>query len=304
VTLVELALQSSISEETFEETDLDEKRQVNVEFKEEMLAVEEALTNLGLIKNEVKVYLHLACNGPTKARDICQSITLHRTEIYRLLRHLEKRGLICITLGKPVQFTAVPLEEAIDLLVQTQRIKIDRLEREKNSLVKLWISIPQQRAPNPKKVLFQKLEGQQQILLKANDLLEKATSEFKIFAPDSYLADFYYGGFTDKLRKKEPQLGISLIVEKSQKALYFAEQIQWPTHKLWFVDAKNLPCFIVSDEKELLVAFYESEKTDASGYRKKLRNAAIWTNNEAVVQTFTLLSSKMLESPRPLDVLS
>ena len=290
---MELALEKpTFPENRFENTDF-QSRQVADEFEEQRGAVEEALTNLGLLKNEVKVYLYLACNGPLKARDIGRAIALHRTEIYRLLRHLEKRGLIYFSVEKPVQFSALPLEKAIDLLVETQRIKIDRLEKEKNSLIKLWTAIPQRRTQAAKKELFQKLEGQQQILLKANELLEKTQRRIQLFAPDSYLAEFYYGGFTDKLKSKQTELEVSLLMENSQKGMYFAEQMQWPTRQRRFVEAHNLPCFLISDEKELLVAFYESEKIDDSGYRKKLKNAAIWTNNEAVVQTFILLCSKM-----------
>ena len=131
-----------------------------------------------MLKNEIKVYLHLARTGEMKAGEIAEAISLHRTETYRILRDLEKRGVVFSVFEKPLKFTAVPLDKAIDLLVDAQKIKIKLLEQEKTSLVELWQSIPQPKMSNAKKELFQMLEGEQQVLMKANELLERTEKEF------------------------------------------------------------------------------------------------------------------------------
>jgi sugar-specific transcriptional regulator TrmB len=265
-------------------------------FNKQLSMVEETLSRFGLLKNEIKVYLYLARAGEKKAGEIAEAISLHRTETYRILRDLEKKGIVFSIFAKPLKFTAVQLDKAIDLLVDAQKMKIKLLEKEKASLVELWLSIPQQKVAQATKELFQMLQGEQQVALKADELLEKTTKEFQIFAPDDYLAQLYYSDFTDKLKEKLGKIDITLLTEDSQKSTYFLEQMQWPRNKHFLVKTQNLPCFMISDRKELLIAFHENEAQNEAGDKKKDRTAAIWTNYSAFVWTLQMLFSKLLET--------
>jgi HTH-type transcriptional regulator, sugar sensing transcriptional regulator len=265
-------------------------------FSKQLLTIEETLARFGLLKNEIKVYLYLARAGEKKAGEIAEAISLHRTETYRILRDLEKKGILFSVFEKPLKFTAVPLDKAIDLLVDAQKMKIKLLEKEKTNIVELWLSMPQVKIEKTKKELFQMLEGEQQVLLKAIELLERTEKEFQIFAPDEYLAQLFYSDFTDKLKQKHDKLNITLLTENSPKSNFFIEQMEWPKSKLGIVDAQSLPCFMISDKKELLIAFHENDVTSESGDKKKFRTAAIWTNYSAFVWTLQMLFTKLLET--------
>jgi sugar-specific transcriptional regulator TrmB len=264
-------------------------------FNKQLSTIEENLARFGLLKNEIKVYLYLARTGEKKASEIAEAISLHRTETYRILRDLEKKGILFSVFEKPLKFTAVPLEKAIDLLVDAQKMRIKLLEKEKENLVELWLSIPQLRVENSKKELFQMLQGEQQVALKADELLKKTKKEIQIFAPAYYLAQLYYTDFTDKLKNKLEKLDITLLIENSPKSVFFMEQIQWPKRKYHMVKTQDLPCFMISDRKELLIAFHETHAKQASD-KKKERTAAIWTNYNAFVLTLQMLFSKLLET--------
>jgi sugar-specific transcriptional regulator TrmB len=264
-------------------------------FTKQLSTIEETLSRFGLLKNEIKVYLYLARSGEKKASEIAEAISLHRTETYRILRDLEKKGILFSVFEKPLKFTAIPLDKAIDLLVDAQKMRIKLLEKEKKSLVELWLSIPQPRVETEKKELFQMLQGEQQVALKADELLKRTKKEIQIFAPDYYLAQLYYTDFTDKLKNKLDKLDITLLIENSPKSVFFMEQIQWPKQKYRMVKAQNLPCFMISDRKELLIAFHETNANQAND-KKKDRTAAIWTNYNAFVWTLKMLFSKLLET--------
>jgi sugar-specific transcriptional regulator TrmB len=266
-------------------------------FSKQLGTIEEMLSKFGLLKNEIKVYLYLARSGEKKAGEIAESISLHRTETYRILRDLEKKGIIYSIFEKPLKFTAVPLAKAIDLLVDVQKVKIRLLEKEKPNLVELWLSIPQPKLEKAKKELFQMLEGEQQVILKAEELLEKAETEFQIFAPDKYLAQLFYSDFTDKLKSKISDIDVMLLTEDSPKSLYFMEQMEWPKRNSHTVDASShpdLPCFIISDKKELLIAFHDSDVANETGDKKKFRTVALWTNYSAFISTLQMLFLKLL----------
>jgi len=265
-------------------------------FTKQLSTIEETLSRFGLLRNEIKVYLYLARSGEKKASEIAEAISLHRTETYRILRDLEKKGILFSVFEKPLKFTAVPLGKAIDLLVDAQKMRIKLLEKEKANLVELWLSIPQRKVEKEKKELFQMLQGEQQVALKANELLERTKTEIQIFVPDYYLAQLYYTDFTDKLINKLDKLDITLLVENSPKSAFFMEKIQWPKHKQRMVKAQNLPCFMISDRKELLIAFHETNNAQQTSDKKKDRTAAIWTNYNAFVWTLQMLFSKLLET--------
>lgn len=267
-------------------------------FTKQLSTIEETLSRFGLLKNEIKVYLYLARAGEKKASEIAEAISLHRTETYRILRDLEKKGILFSVFEKPLKFTAVPLDKAIDLLVDAQKMKIKLLEKEKANLVELWLSIPHPKMEKAKKELFQMLQGEQQVALKADELLKRTEKEMQIFAPDDYLAQLYYSDFTDKLKKKLDKLDITLLIENSPKSIFFMEQIQWPKHQYHMVETQNLPCFIISDRKELLIAFHEDNNSEQNSDKKKDRTTAIWTNYSAFVWILQMLFSKLMETGR------
>ncbi len=179
-------------------------------YSKQLTTIEETLSRFGLLKNEIKVYLHLARAGEKKAGEIAEAISLHRTETYRILRDLEKKGIVFSIFEKPLKFTAVPLDKAIDLLVDAQKIQIRLLEQEKTNLVELWQSMPQPKVTDTKKEMFQMLEGEQQVLMKANELLERTEKEFQVFASADYLSQLYYSDFSDKLKKQADKVKVSL----------------------------------------------------------------------------------------------
>ena len=265
-------------------------------FNKQLITIEETLSRFGLLKNEIKVYLYLARVGEKKAGEIAEAISLHRTETYRILRDLEKKGILFSVFEKPLKFTAVPIDKAIDLLVDAQKMRIKLLEKEKASVVELWMQIPQIKVENAKKELFQMLEGEQQVILKAEELLERAEKEFQIFAPSDYLSQLYYSDFTDKLEKRSEELDVNLLTDNSPKSLFFTEQLTHLKQKIGVVNAESLPCFMTSDHKELLIAFHENENTSESGDNKKFKTAAIWTNYNAFIWTLQMLFAKLLES--------
>jgi HTH-type transcriptional regulator, sugar sensing transcriptional regulator len=259
----------------------------------QLVTIEETLTRFGLLKNEIRVYLYLARAGEKKAGEIAEAIALHRTETYRILRDLEKKGIVFSIFEKPLKFTAVDLDKAIDLLVDAQKIKIKLLEQEKPSLVELWQSMPQAKQETAKKELFQMLEGDQQVLMKANELLERSTEKFQIYASADYLSDLYYNDFSDKLKAQADKVQVTVVTDTSLKSAYFLGEMTWLSSQHRISDDQNLPCFMIADNKEVLIAFHEKDNDDTDDVKKKYRTAAIWTNYKALVGTLQMLFGKL-----------
>jgi len=253
--------------------------------------IEKAFLQFDLSRNEIRVYLYLARSGVQKAREISDSLSLHRTETYRILRDLEKRGLVSCILEKPLKFTAVPFEDAYDVLVKTKKLNVQLLERKKKDLVDLWLSIPQQKAEPETKEIFQILEGEEQLILKANEIVERTKKEICVLAPDLELLRLYHSGFTDNLEKvSKKRVKALVLTNSSPKSRFIAEKMGLNGVKYIPVKSDDLPSFILSDKQELLFSIKNGiDQQDSGMRRKKEKISFLWTNYSTFIKALNLL---------------
>jgi sugar-specific transcriptional regulator TrmB len=244
--------------------------------------IEKTLHRLGLSKNEIKVYIYIARTGEHKASEISEALSLHRTETYRILRDLEKKGLISSVFEKPLKFIATPFEKALGVLIETKKMKINLLERRKESLVDLWLSLPKQETENERKEVFQILEGEEQISLKADEILTNAEKEVFIFMSEHEIPNFYHSGLLDKLEKTSKEnINVQLLTNYSPKSCFFIEKIKLKKTKYSISNVDELPTFILTDDEQLLLLI--------RNINGKKRVAALWTNYDAFVKSLKTL---------------
>jgi sugar-specific transcriptional regulator TrmB len=247
--------------------------------------IEKALYRLGLSKNEIKVYIYLARTSEHKASEISEALSLHRTETYRILRDLEKKGLISSVFEKPLKFIATPFEKALDILIETKKMKISLLEKKKGNLVDLWLSLPKPETECERKEVFQVLEGEEQINLKADEILNNAEKEVFVFSSEHDIANFYHSGLLDKLETMSKEnINVHLLTNYSPKSCFFIEKVKVKKSKYSLSNSEELPTFILVDDQLLLLIRKDNGK-------KKV--AALWTNYEAFVKALKTLFTEL-----------
>jgi sugar-specific transcriptional regulator TrmB len=244
--------------------------------------IEKTLHRLGLSKNEIKVYLYIARTGEHKASEISEALSLHRTETYRILRDLEKKGLVSSVFEKPLKFIATTFEKALEVLIETKKMKINLLEKRKGSLVDVWLSLPKQETEIERKEVFQILEGEDQINLKAEEILNNSKKEASVFTSEHDIPNFYHSGLLDKLEKKSKEsINVQLLTNYSPKSCFFIEKIKLKKAKYSLSDVEGLPTFILVDDAQLLLLIRKDNG--------KKRVAALWTNYDAFVKALKAL---------------
>jgi sugar-specific transcriptional regulator TrmB len=255
--------------------------------------IENMLQKLGLSKNEVQVYLYLALSKERKASEISEALNLHRTNTYRILRDLEKRGIVSSVFEKPLKFIATPFARAIDALIETKKLKIQRLERKKKDLINVWLSLPKPEIKEQRKEVFQILEGEEQIDLKATEVIQNAQKEINVFASEEDLSHFYNSGFMEILeRLSKKNLDINFLTNNSPKSRFFVEKIR--LHNKLYVSADNdaIPTFILVDQKQLIFMIRRFiEKNGKKTARPRI--SALWTNYEAFIKALGSLFSEL-----------
>ncbi len=268
-----------------------------------MEIIEGALRKLGLSKNEIRVYLNLARFRERKASEISEALNLHRTETYRILRDLEKRGLVSSVFEKPLKFIATPFEQAIDALIEAKKLRIERLEKRKQELIDVWLSLPQPEHEQMRKEVFQILEGEEQIDLKSNEIIQNVKKEIAVFASEEDLPRFYHSGFTDKLRGLlKKNISVKLLTTESAKSRFFGEKIRMLNKINLPTYVKDVPTFILSDEGQLLFMIRKSGGKNGEKSANAKR-AALWTNYESFTKTLSALFMELWSAQVPLAAL-
>jgi len=100
--------------------------------------VQEMLMELGLTKNESKLYIYLNKNGLKEAREIAQNQKIPRTYTYRLLKELLNKGIVTLISDTPAKFEGIALDEALDILINNELKRIEELQLMRSELSELW----------------------------------------------------------------------------------------------------------------------------------------------------------------------
>ncbi|UCC58253.1 MAG: hypothetical protein JSW14_07905 [Candidatus Bathyarchaeum sp.] len=97
-----------------------------------------ALARLGLSQTDARVYIFLALKGPKKARSIVDNLKINKQQIIHSLENLQNKGIIIADLDKKNTFSALPLEEALDLLIKMEKKQTQAMQESKEELLTTW----------------------------------------------------------------------------------------------------------------------------------------------------------------------
>jgi len=256
------------------------------EYRESLDKIQLKLSSFGLTANQCKVYIYLGKYGSRTAPDVSKVLKLPRTETYKLLAALQNKGVVSASFQHPIQFSAMPLTDAVHSLINTEKERIKKLESQKSELDELWGNIPQfskeiEKTDDDK---FQVLQGENQIHSKINNMIENSKKELVIIGNEKDFLKFYQANFLEPLEKSEVEHKI--LTNSSDKTLYvFDEMDKTNVKKLPTSINENL-CFVVKDDDEVL--FYM--KNSGSG---KDKTTALWTNSTSMIYSKKLLFSTL-----------
>jgi sugar-specific transcriptional regulator TrmB len=101
----------------------------------------DTLTSFGLKRIDAQVYVFLAKKGPHKGRDLSNALELPKQRLYPCLNCLKHKKLINSTPNRPATFSAVPLEEALDLLAKAKLEEAQRTQQNTDKALFDWQSM-------------------------------------------------------------------------------------------------------------------------------------------------------------------
>lgn len=243
--------------------------------------LQDELSKFGLTSNQSKVYIFLGKYGSKTAPEVCKALRLPRTETYHLLTTLQNKGIVSATFQHPIKFSATPLNKAIWSLVSAEKERVNTLEKQEDSIVELWNTIPEFNAViEEKEEKFQMLQGPNQIHSKIKEMVGNTKSEFFVLGSEKDFLKFYHSNFFESLN--DSKVDLKLLTSTSNNAMYIFDDIDRNNVKKMPDNIRADLCFITRDEKELIF-FIKNASKDAQ------QMTAIWTDSTSMIYSMKML---------------
>ncbi|AFS80857.1 transcriptional regulator TrmB [Candidatus Nitrosopumilus koreensis AR1] len=241
--------------------------------------INKIFSQYGLTPNQSKVYLHLTKAGEKTASEICKSLKIPRTETYHLLNSLEQKGIIYSIFGKPSKFNSIPINDAMNILIDNEKKRISELESKKKTIISLWQTLPEFHSEKAElsENRFQSLQGRNSILVKIEQMTKTATKSIHVLGTEANFIKFYHTDFVDYLKNTKAELGI--VTTFSEKGNYVFEGINLEHIKKLEDSHQDNFSFIIKDESEVL--FFVNNLD--------VEFMAMWTDSKSFVSTLESL---------------
>jgi sugar-specific transcriptional regulator TrmB len=158
----------------------------------------ELLQLYGLNEREALVYLLVLRSGSASAGDIAKLLSLRRMEAYRLVKKLSDANMIQAHAGKPVAYSAQPMDEVVSAMMEAHAQKTKAMEAAKEELIVLSRSLPRGR-PRPSEQQFRIIQGREQIYNKMARMADEAKESLALLLTKNDLIQAFQIGIVDKL---------------------------------------------------------------------------------------------------------
>ncbi len=97
-----------------------------------------ALITLGFGKIDAEIYVFLALNGAQRTSNIAEALRIYERNVGHILEELQNRKVISGSQDLPKQFSALPFDRLLDLIVERSLQEARKIEKDKDYLLALW----------------------------------------------------------------------------------------------------------------------------------------------------------------------
>lgn len=250
-----------------------------------LIEIHKLLSNFQLNKNEINVYLFLNRFGAQKASRVSENLGITRSETYKILRRLESQGIILRLVEKPYKYLAISLEDIFDMFIQKKYHQVKKIELQKENLIEQWSSMNKPVKTEITGMVFQVLEGTNQIYIKIKEMLESSSERFIMATADDILLWLYntplFELFEERNLSTSKSLDCKLITNNSDISQFVLNDVNKDAFDFALVKEWTIPGFFISDDREIVLLI-------RNGIEELY---AMWTNYDSLVKSNQLLFS-------------
>ena len=255
------------------------------------------LQDYGLTRNEARVLVFLAKTGPSKASDVARAVQINRTETYRTIRNLQRRGLVEATLERPVRFQSVPFDRCLRILIDERKARLRILEQRGEDLRRQFDDVRVE--PVSQEVeRFQVVEGRLRIEQRLHGMYAKSQkSVMTVLSPSEVIRADTSDLFDLLGNAAKNGLRVRVITAINQSNLQIVEKFR-ERMEIRHLDlkAKPIPRVSIIDDSE---ALFEITTVDESPRIEE--EVALWINSRAFVRNLQAYFEEMWNSGTPAE---
>ena len=185
--------------------------------------IKDSLQTFGLTGKEAEAYILLAKSGPLTGVSLAKYMKRNKGQVYRLLKSLQKRGLVESTLESPTRFLAVSFETALDMFAKAKRDEAMSIEEKTKELLNDWKKI-NQNTIEPTFEKFTVITGTRKIFNRISNIIEETKGQLCCISTvqELLLAEqrgLFDSIFENSLRSKIEINFLTDIAEQNVKAM-------------------------------------------------------------------------------------
>ena len=261
------------------------------EYKIILEKIKKELTKFGLSQNQAKVFTYLGKYGPQSAPAISKSLGIVRTEAYAILYSLQGRGIVTARFSSPTKYMALPFEEAISTLINTEKEKINRLTEQEKDLAELWKNMPASaiETNDVKTERLQMMEGSSQIYSKMKNMINNARDQIIILGSERDIARFYHADITAMISNS--LANVRIILSPATIVPDFLYGFDKKKIRLMPTEKNNTRCFIIKDNDEVILFLRNATHRSDDVF-------AIWSDSKSLIDSIHKLFDYSWESSK------
>lgn len=228
---------------------------------------------------QAKVYLTLAKSKNLKASEISGLSAVARPDVYRVLIQLEDAGLVEVTMSKPEEFRATPIEECVSNLIQRRILKTAELQQKALTLTQDFKRNTANEEPK-EKFQFILISNRDAVYAKAKKMIECAQEQICFMALRRRIISWLsnYLPLVEEALKRNVHLQIIMPKPEGDQGLGKPIEALRKYPNVSVRIASKLPNvgFSVWDRKEILLS--------TSAIDTPFPYPTLWSNNMSIVE--------------------
>jgi sugar-specific transcriptional regulator TrmB len=255
------------------------------------------LQEYGLTRNEARVLLFLAKTGPSKASEAARAVQINRTETYRTIRNLQRRGLVEATLERPVRLQSVPFDRCLNILIDERKARLRILEQRGEALRREFAKTRVEPVTHEVE-RFQVVEGMLRIEQRLQSMCAQAQkSVMTVLSPSEMVRGDTAGLFDMLTHAAKGGLSVRVITAIIPPNLEIVEKLRQSVEiRHLDLKAKPIPRVSIVDDSEALFEITTADETHRTD-----EEVALWINSRAFVRNLQAYFDEMWNSATPSE---
>ena len=239
----------------------------------------------------------MAKTGPSKASEVARAVLINRTETYRTIRNLQRRGLVEATLERPVRLQSVPFDRCLSTLIEERKARLRLLEQRGESLRRQFAAVRVEPVTHEVE-RFQVVEGRLRIEQRLHGMCSQAQkSVMTVLSPSEMVRADTAGLFDMLSHSVKGGLRVRVITSIVKPNLEIVEKLQQHVEiRHLDLKAKPIPRVSIIDDNE---ALFEISTADESPRMEE--EVALWINSRAFVRNLQAYFDEMWTSATPSE---